>query len=167
MQFSIFDYPDDNFFNVTHKLLDNEPVNKKFKYSNKNKVNVQTSILQYLNDLRQKYNLPPAFASWDSIPPDILKARIEKDLQNDNISSDTFIGFHCIDEPDQHRVKISYSVNNKPRKAVRIRYKKEGGIDNIKHKMSDEMNKIREENGLNKVKYIWNNLEFTCEEINE
>ncbi len=37
LQFSVFDYPDDKFFNVTHKLLSNDPVHKKFKYTNKNK----------------------------------------------------------------------------------------------------------------------------------
>ena len=120
-----------------------------------------------MNDLRQKYNLPLAFASWDSIPPDILKARTEKYLQTNNISSDTFIGFHCIDQPDQHRVNISCNVDNKPRKVVRIRYKKEGGIDNIKRKMSEEINKIRQENGSNRMTYIWNNLEFTSEELND
>ena len=28
LQFSVFDYHDDKFFNVTHKLLDNEPEHK-------------------------------------------------------------------------------------------------------------------------------------------
>ena len=35
----------------------------------------------------------------------------------------------------KHRRRIQ---RTKPRKAVRIRYKKEGGIDNIKHKMNNK-----------------------------
>ena len=39
--FSIYDYPDDKFFNVAYKLLQNEPVNKKFKYTLKGKEDVK------------------------------------------------------------------------------------------------------------------------------
>ena len=136
-------------------------MNKKFKYTKKGKVDTQSQILQYLNDIRKQYKLPPAFASWDSIPAEVLKTRIEKQLAETNISSQTFIGFHVVDEPAQERVKISYSINNAPRKHTRIRYAKEGGIDNINNKMSDAMNKIREDNGLHRVSYTWNGLNFS------
>ena len=35
LQFSMFAYPDDKLFNVTHKLLDNAPVNKKSSIATK------------------------------------------------------------------------------------------------------------------------------------
>lgn len=161
LQFSVYDYPDDKFFNVSHKLLDNEPVSMKFKYTIKGKGDVQHNILQYLNDIRKKYKLPPAFASWDSVPTEVLKTKIEKQLAETNISSQTFIGFHCVDVAAQRKVSIYYSINNSKRKRVHIRYAKEGGIDNIKDKMSEAMNKIRVDNGLDKVEYKWDGLEFT------
>ena len=161
LQFSVYDYPDDKFFNVTHKLLANEPVNKKFKYTIKGKGDVQHNILKYLNDIRKQYKLPLAFASWDSVPTEVLKTKIEKQLAETNISSQKFIGFHCVDEAAQDRVCIYYSINNSKRERVRIRYAKEGGIDNIKDKMSEAMNKIRIDNGLDKVEYKWDGLEFT------
>ena len=136
LQISIFDYPDDMFFNVTHKLLANEPEHKKFKYTNKNKDDVQVHILNHLNNIRKLYKLPPAFASWDSVPAEVLKTKIQKQLAEANISSQTFIGFHCVDEPAQQRVKISYSVNNAPRKFVRVRYAKYG-IDNVHNELSE------------------------------
>ena len=160
LQFSVFDYPDDKFFNVTHKLLDNEPVNKKFKYTSKNKGDVQINILQYFNDIRKKYNLPPAFATWDSVAVDVVKTKVEQHLFNQNISAQTFIGFHCVDESAQSRIKISYSINNAPRKFTRVGYVKDG-IDNIKTKLSDKMNAIRIDNGLSPCTYKWNGLEFT------
>ncbi len=126
----------------------------------KTKKDVQVDVLNHLNDIRKQYKLPPAFTSWDTVPPSVLKQRIEKQLAETNISSQTFIGFHIVDEPTQHRVKISYSVNNASRKHVRIRYAKHGGIDHIKDKMSQEMNKIREGHGLHRVNYTWHGLEF-------
>ena len=80
MQFSVFDYPDDKFFNVTHKLLNNEPEHKKFRYTNKNKGDVQVNILNHINNIRRQYNLPPAFASWDSVPIEVLRTRVETQL---------------------------------------------------------------------------------------
>ena len=154
LQFSIFDYPDDKFFNVTHKLLDNEPVSKKFRYTNKNKKDVQSNILEHLNKMRVQYKLPPAFASWDSIPTEVVSTKIEKHLRETDISSRTFIGFHCVDEPAQQRVKIAYSINNAPRKFVRVRYAKDG-IDNVHNELSEKNNKIRIDNGLDKVHYTW------------
>ena len=44
--------------------------------------------------------------SWDSVPAEVLKTRIDKQLAETNISSQTFIGFHCVDEPAQKRVSI-------------------------------------------------------------
>ena len=35
LQVSVFDYPLDKFFNVTYQLFDNDPANKKFKYTKK------------------------------------------------------------------------------------------------------------------------------------
>ena len=42
LHFSIIDYPDDKFFNVSHKLLDKEPINKHIKYTNKTKKRCST-----------------------------------------------------------------------------------------------------------------------------
>ena len=70
------------------------------------------------------------------------------------------IEFHCVDEPAQQRVKISYSVNNAPRKHVRVRYAKYGCIDHIKDHMSEQMNNIREDHGLHRVNYTWDGLNF-------
>ena len=142
-------------------MLNNEPVSKKFRYTKKNKGDVQITVLQHLNDIRKQYKLPPAFASWGSVPTEVLKTKIEKQLAETNISSQTFIGFHCVDEAAHDRVCIYYSINNSKRERVRIRYAREGGIDNIKNKMSDAMNQIRVDNGLDKIESKWNGLEFT------
>jgi len=81
LQFSILDFPDDKFYSVVHKLLDREQVKKKFKYTTKNKADVQMSILEYLNEMRRTYNIPEAFVSWDSVS-DIVQNKIEEALKN-------------------------------------------------------------------------------------
>ena len=98
------------------------------------------------------------------MPAEVLKTKIEKQMAETNISSQTFIGFHCVDEPAQKRVSIYYTVNNAKRQRIRIRYAKEG-IDNIKDKMSDEMNSIRLKYGLQQVEYTWDGLDFTEEVV--
>jgi hypothetical protein len=120
LRFTITEYPDNKFYNVTHRLLDNPTENKKFKYNTKNQAVVQASILKYFNELGMRYNLPPPFLSWDTLPPDVLKQKIEAQLERDNISPQTFIGFYCIDEPEQSRVKLSYSVNNQKKRAQAV-----------------------------------------------
>ena len=59
--FSIYDYPDHKFFNVTFKLLQNEPVNKKFKYTLKGKEDVKTTVIKYINEIRTMYKLQQIF----------------------------------------------------------------------------------------------------------
>jgi hypothetical protein len=164
LQFSILDYPDDKFFNVSHKLLDKEPINTKFKYNNKTKSDVQLAIMKYLNDLRREYNLPQAFTSWDTVPLETLKTKIEKDLQKRNVSSQTFIGFHCVDYTSKQTLKLGYSINNARRKYKEFRYA-DSGIDKAKDKMSEFMNDVRIENGLPKGVFKWSGLDFEIQEI--
>ena len=69
------------------------------------------------------------------------------------------IEFHCVDEPAQRRVKIAYSLNNAPRQFTRVRYAKDG-IDNVQYELSEKMNDIRIANGLPRVNYTWDGLNF-------
>jgi hypothetical protein len=86
-------YLDDNYFNVTHKLLQNDPINKKFKYNSRNTSDVQTAILKYFNGLNTQYKLPASFATCDRVPLEIMKQHIEKRLEACNVSKQLFIGF--------------------------------------------------------------------------
>ena len=148
--FSVTDHTDDNFVHVTDQLSDNEPISKRFSYSKKGKSKAQTSVVDYVNDLRRKWCLPPAFTSWCAVPVHIVTNKIEPNN----------VRFRCVDEPVQGRLKVTYNVNGEQPKIKRFRYTR-SGIDDTKKEISDFMNKLRVDNGLGKVDVSWNGLQFT------
>ena len=82
--------------------------------------------MNHLNQVRKYYKLPPAFISWDTVPVEIVKKRIEEKLTAQNISAQTFISFYVVDYPDQDRIKLGYSINNARRLYKCYKYAKHG-----------------------------------------
>ena len=141
LQFNIIDYPDDKYYSVSHTLLNNDPKYNKFRYTGANKDEVKLSIMNHLNQVRKYYKLPPAFISWDTVPVEIVKKRIEEKLTAQNISAQTFISFYVVDYPDQDRIKLGYSINNARRLYKCYKYAKHG-IDAKKIEIGEFMKKF-------------------------
>ena len=153
-------------YSVSHTLLNNEPIYKKFKYTSVNQDDVKLSIMNHLNKIRTEYKLPPAFITWDTVPVEIVKKRIEQKLTEQNVSAQTFISFYAVDYPDQGRIKLGYSINNARRKYKFYKYTKDG-IDAVKQKIEEFMNSTRVEQGLSAGTYTWDGLDFTFNELEQ
>ena len=115
--------------------------------------------MKYINEIRALYKLPPAMMSWDTVPVEILQTKIEKHMEDNHISAQTFIGFYLTDDTKQSRIKLGYSINNNPRKFKFFKYSA-CGLDEIKNRINDFMNSLRTIYGLQEQQYKWNGLEF-------
>jgi len=69
------------------------------------------------------------------------------------------VGFDCVDEESNKRVRMGYKINDEKRKYKYFKYEK-CGIQKVKLKMSEFINKIRVENKLSSGNIVWDGLKF-------